>query len=525
MQGRPYPKDPSEKDRCEEGELRLRMLEGAWRDDLDEALNEFFAPEVIARIESARDISRAPYASAMNQINTLYQDDPTVSIRGATDATEPDDDAEEPDPAPLLAPELWAARQQGQLWTLGLGEAATRVDLVTEPGGARRLTYRAIPGCLLQVRCSPSDPRRIVEVIETRPPDGNGKWRRETHRAYPARGDAPATGSFTVEEYDTNPGGGWVDVTANAITDFGEGGKVGDPLYSDDDGPIMPYALHHLTLGRSTWSWRRWSELVQAQLYVGCLRTFWLAGFRDNAHPIRYGIDIILPGIAPEGGPGTAGPARLLLDPSVFLEIHTRSGINQTGSVGTLEPTMHIGDALRGIDDYIAGALQDAGLGPADEAPARGVSATAIVVSRESRRTSQRQQTPAARLGDQQLLAAAARIWNKYGGGAKLPTDPAAYAISYRGIPLSTEEVRSIVDRVTALLNARLTTRARAILEVHPQMSPAEARQLAAEIDAETREEQRRNAPQRAAPERPQQPADPEDDAEDDVEDPEPATS
>ena len=461
-----------ERARIEEGELRMSLLEGRWDGALRERMGRFFAESVRDRISSAVDMSRAPFKYAIDALNLLYLDAPTVAAGDA-------------DLSPLSGATLWPIRHQAHRIVLGLGECLIRWD-VSESGGARRLTHRLVLPHRTEVITDPRDQFKILvirEMMEVPQPDGRHCLYRETHDARP---EAPTP--YMVEEWVSDESGAhqWVDVTAEQTR-----GLEGGVPYRDSAGAqIIPYAIHHQYLGSHTWQWRVWSELVAAQLHSGCLQTWLLAGIRDNAYPTRVAIDLDIPSgtVIPEGSiAGQGGSAYITIEPSTILRMRTANTATGTGSIATLAATMDPAAVSGVIASYVEQALQDAGLGPADEAPAKGVSGHAISISRDALRRSQRQQIPAARLGDQVMLALGARLANRYLGTA-LPEDPAAYSLSYHGIPLSTAEVQSTVDRVTRLLDAGLMTRAMALREVHPYLSEADANALADEIDEVTEE-------------------------------------
>jgi len=458
------PVPDSDRDRWEEGVRRLSMLEGEWLPALRRALGEFFAPQVRDRIGSAADISRAPFKHAVDQLNSLYLDQPTVSAGDA-------------DLAPLAGDTLWALRHEAHRVTIGLGECLIRWDVVGTPA---RMTHRVVLPTCCTVVTDPRDQHTILaltEVYEVPADDGGCYILRETHDARPGR--VP----YRVDKWDDVTG--WHDVTAEQTRDL----DAGVPYRDTSGAQIIPYSLHHLRLGSHTWAWHGWAELVAAQLHAGCLQTWLLAGIRDNAYPTRLTIDLDMPSgtVVPEGSAAgsSGGAAYVLLEPSTILRMRTApTAPGGSGSVTTLQATMNVQETSLAAASYVEQALLDAGLGPADEAPAKGVSGHAIHISREALRRSQKQQIPAARLGDQRMLAMGARLANRYLGTA-LPEDPTAYALSYHGIPLSTAEVQSTVDRVTRLLDAGLMTRAMALREVYPQMSAVEAATLAAELEPE----------------------------------------
>ena len=109
-----WPVPAHERARIDEAELRLSMLEGRWAPALRERMGQFFAEQVRDRINSAVDMSRAPYKFAIDALNLLYLDAPTVSVGDDTDLT------------PLVGATLWPLRSQAHRIVLGLGECLLR---------------------------------------------------------------------------------------------------------------------------------------------------------------------------------------------------------------------------------------------------------------------------------------------------------------------------------------------------------------------------------------------------------------
>jgi hypothetical protein len=450
----------------------MSMLEGRWAPALRERMGQFFAEQVRDRINSAVDMSRAPYKFAIDALNLLYLDAPTTSTPDGEDL------------APLVDGTLWPLRSQAHRIVLGLGEALIRYDVDERPNGQRKLVQRIVYPHRCEVITDPRDQFRILylrEVMEIPTRDGGHRLYRETHDVRPE-----SAVRYAVEEWVETEGVGaqWADVTLEQTR-----GLEGGVPYRDSAGAqVLPYAILHLTLGSHTWQWRVWQELREAQLHAGCLQTWLLAGCRDNAYPTRVAIDLDMPSgsMVPDGSVAgrQGGGAYVMIEPSTILRMRTSSTSNSPGNVTTLDATMDVGEMATVIAGYVEQALQDAGLGPPDEAPAKGVSGNAITISRDALRRSQRQQIPAARLGDQVLLALGATLANRY-LGTSLPEEPEAYSITYHGIPLSTAEITTAVDRVTKLVDAGLMSKAMALVEVYPNLSPAGAQQLADELDAD----------------------------------------
>lgn len=462
------PVPESERERWEEGTRRLAMLSGRWKPVLREAMAQFFARQVRDRIGSAVDMSRAPFKYAIEALNTLYLDAPTVS-------------AAELEPevlAPLALDTLWPLRDEAQRIVLGLGECLIRWDYVDEP--EPRLVQRIVlPNCV-EVVTDPRDQHTLWMVRETMAiplPEGGWQVLRETHDVRANRQP------YIVEEW--NEAAGWMDATAKHT----RGLEDGVPYRDTRGRQIMPYGILHMTLGSHTWSPFEWAELVDAQLHAGCLQTWLLAGIRDNAYPTRVTVDLDMPTgtVVPDSptAQGGAGGAYIMIEPSTILRMKTSPTAQGVGTITSLPATMDVQATSLAAANYVEQALQDAGLGPTDEAPARGVSGHAITISREALRRSQKRQIPPARMGDQRLLVVGAKLANRY-LGASLPEQPSAWSLTYHGIPLSTAEVQSAVDRVVRLMEAGLMTREMALREVYPQMSETEAEELADELEHET---------------------------------------
>ena len=461
----------------DEASLRDRMMSEAWLPDLKDALRGFYAAEVLETFSTA-NMARNLVKHACESLNTLYDDTPTVAVRG-----------ENVDLSAISTPELWSLRQDAQGKALSTSASLLRTDVI---GG--RIRYRVVDLHSVEMGPDDNDPGQPAWVRETRPRVVNGveMWTRETWRADP---NDPLC---KVEAWrETEIGGVWVDVTAEAMPDLGDKAYP----YTDADGPIPAYVLIPDKIRNHLCQPYIRAGLVSTTLAIGCLNTFWLHGVRDCANAQMVVFDAMPVGAIVDGPNGGAAVTRLLRNPSGVWQFQSRQGL--AGRLEVSQSTMDPLGMAKAIAEAVEQAYHDEGLGPSDEAPAKGVSGTAIQVSREALRRSQRRQMPAAKRADCEILANAARLANAY-LGASLPTDPAAYSIEYHGIALSTDEVRATVDRATRLLEAGLTERWRAIREAHPHLSEDEARAMADRIDAA------RKPPPPAAPAPP--PEDPEDD-------------
>jgi hypothetical protein len=444
------------------------MLTGEWKSDVIRELTQFYAPEVLARLTHP-DLSRNAFKTASGQLNVCYDQPPTVTVLEA--------DAQ-PDLSPVVTPRLWPLRQTSHLWTLACNESLIRLDWDEGRRGevGYGMDYRPVWPDMVVAYANdhhrPDVPVRVEELRLRWPTRDQCEWVWEIWDV--SNPDAPV---FRCEGIDPDSGERF-DVTAKYYDP-----EKGYPYIDNAGRPILPYVLYHREITNRVWNARDGFEIVEATLKAAVQYTMWLHGLRDCAHPQRIGIDIELPGTR-NIGPNGAEVDRLTLDQSSILMAKSK---NQPGSgrLETLDPTMDPLPTLEAIATYERGGLQSAGLNGAentDEGLSR-VSGYAIVVSRESVRKNQRRQVPACQNGDALLLATAARMTNRY-EATDLPEDPRAYAVSYHGVPKALEEVRADVERIQILRGIGLISDVDALLELHPEWTPDQAKSKLAEIRA-----------------------------------------
>jgi hypothetical protein len=473
----PQPEDADDKARVKHSAIRHRMLIGEWKQDLIDELRQFFAPEVLVRITHP-DVSRCVAASAWRQLNVGYNDSPTVTIDPDGDPDNEPADDDQPDLRPIITPRLWPMRQQGNLITIGLNESLMRLDWNAE---RKELTgygidYRPVWPDFVTAKAHPDMPDTPVRVEELRlryrPGTEECEWTWEVWDV-----ELRQSPIFRIDALRKSSDGQSL-VRVDATAEYMPVDWDGSYPYVDKAGdPVLPYELYHEHMSDRLWNERDGSEVVEATLKVGVLHTFWLHGVRDAAHPQRYGVDVEIPS-ARNLGPDGREVDSVTLDQTAILLFKSRNG--QGGTLGTLDPAMDVEATLAAITDYARAALTDAGLRIRDGEMSR-VSGYALVVDSEQLRQAQRRQIPARRLGDQRLLAKAAKLVNKYEGWS-LPERPEAYQISYHGIPKSLEEVRSDVERINILRGIGLISDVDALLELHPEWTPDQAKRKLIEI-------------------------------------------
>ncbi len=468
---RPMPSDPADRRRWEEQSRRLAMQEGEHRPYVSARMMEFFAPETIQRVYSGLDLSSNAFKLANEKKAILYDEAPTVAFDGSA-----------ADRQALDLDRLWAQSQWRHLVTNACNSSIVRLDWSKEH---ERETGTGI-------RYTTVTPDTIVAKAHRSRPDVPVRVEHLMSREDPFTGDA----AYVWEIWDvSNPEFPFFGIlsgdrrrnwTSRFLPELAlQGYYDGEdqvaayyPYYDRAARPILPYVLHNLRVGHRLWDPTSRIEIVEGTLTAACLRSWYVSGLRDLAHPQRYGVDVEIPSAVPMRGATEVD--RVTLDQSAILMFRSKGTSPQ---VSQLDPAMDPAVALDSIERYNAALLEGDGLGIEPTNTSR-MSGYAIVVSRDSLRRVQRQQSPAARIGDRQILSTAARLLNSYSGTA-LPEDPRAYSIGYQGVEPSLEEIRSRIERVTALRGARLMTRVDALLTVNPSLTEDDARRKLAEIDAE----------------------------------------
>lgn len=464
---RPQPIDPVDRRRWEETSRRLRMQRGQHREDVLRRMGEFFAKEVIERIHSGTDLSSNAAATANAKKAIQYDVTPSVSAQ-----------AEQADIARMDLDRFWALSQDRHLTCNAANEVYVRFDWDRERfavDGTGITAQTVDPDCIV-ARAHPSRPDVPVYV----------EW---LHTVYRGTGDdcrcvwvweiwdvsRPDVPVFMVLSADRKE-----NLTAELWPDlYGpDAPMLAYPYWDRQQRPILPFVAYHRAVKNVLWDPFSRMEIYDGTLTAACLRTWFVCGVRDLAHPQRVGVDVDLP--AASNDRSKPGADRVTLDASAILMFRS---IGTNPSLSTLEPAMDPVEALDAIERYNASLLEGDGLGIEPSNTSR-MSGYAIVVTRDSLRRVQRQQTPACRIGDQQSLSLMARLLNSY-QGTNLPEDPHAWGISYHGVERSLEEIRSALEQVQILRGAKLITRKDALIRVEPQLTPVEAERKLAEIDAE----------------------------------------
>ena len=454
------PRPPDEAD-CSRWDItagRVRMVDGKWLQDAEEAIRGWFAVEIQLTLPRP-ELSRNPLLAFVNQIATLYDHPYRVAIldkagkvlKGGEGSVD----------GPMLS------QQQDLLrYVVACNDCPLRMD-VADTG---EITYRVVTADMVFGVSDKADPSQFGMVTELREREIDGKpiwtWERWDVRS-------PAAPEFKV--FIRNEQGDEEDLT-EAVT-----GASGWPEWARDKAtkaPVLPYVLYHRFVAPRLWTPTAGTELIAGTLTSSCIWTSWLAGFRDAGFPPRAIVDGIIEGGTAVRGGGVAVEHHVL-NPMAVLSVRSRDG--QKASLSQWGPGMDPKTGGEAVAQFDEGLAVSAGLSPADVSRgSNGASGYSIVVSRDGQRRMQAKLRVPMAMGDQLRLAKAAALT-----GSAAPTDPTRYAISYAPILRSPEEMRADLLEVTGLFAAGLCTRVYAYMRMHPDATEEQAEAALAKIDAE----------------------------------------
>ena len=445
---------------------RRRLLEGRWMVDALDRQVAFYSAESRSHLP-APDLSRNPLLEIVTQLQ-LYDDRPTIRA----EAAKPEDMAR-------LVPGTWAPIMADRLkHQVGVNESLVRVDITGEPeAGRRRLTYRVVyADTVTELVRDPKDDRLVVALRErrmrTRPQTNQSECTWETWDIT----TAPPT--FRIEAERKLNGASQstlVDVTEEYT------GSLAYP-YEYQGAPVCPYILAHARLGAHTWDCDSGAEVVSGTLTGSALMTMWVGGVRDTSNPPVYvrDLEILVQG-ATNKLQGSTSVVRM--DGSTVLQTRSMS-TTTAGEIGRLAAGADPKASMEAIELYFAGLAASFGITGDDVSRGVGASGYAIVLSRAGQRRARKRLEGPCSVADQVTLATGAKLLNAY-GGTSLPTDPDDYAVAYKQVDLSPEDVTALLAETKELLALGLITQRMALKRHHPSLDDKELDTLAAEIEAE----------------------------------------
>lgn len=460
----PQPSDPETRERWEHTAKCFRMTTGKWEEDARQFQECFFGKNTRKYLPDPVT-SRNPMLTYNKPKAILYDESPVVSISDDEDDGAIELNPEEPletvtlDLDSIITDDLWPLRQECLLLTLTCNEALMRVDWDDRRQTCR---YRIVPAHRVEAFSTPEDPTNPYLVRELRPRMVNNEkvWTWETWDVGPDRKKA----EFKIEMVEDER---LVDVTEKVMgsTDYPY------PAPAGSDEATMPYIMYHSRVTNKLFSPFLNSELVNGTLVVAACWTWWLGGVRDASYPQRVLFNGKVKTSGAQNVNNQRGVEYVETNPLTILQI---SG--EGASIDQYTSAMDPSQMAEAIGAFEMGLATHAGLSAADlqQAGTAGMSGYAIVVSREGLRKAQTKLIPSQRMGDQLLLATAARISNLRGGTTH-PIEPSDYLLSYSDIPKSLPEIAADLERFEKLSALDLMDPVDAMLELNPSWTRQQA--------------------------------------------------
>lgn len=452
--------------------LRKRLTNGGWREDGYRALGKVFS-RARADAMGELDMSRNPALSVMQQLSVSYDEPPEIM-----EAAE--------DRSAMLGPFVLGLLQRHELYVNMLRESLIRLDIEDGKVTARLVTPDEVAYC----SGDPKTPHVLNKCEELRP----RTIPLEAQRADEKTG-IKQTEEWTWEVWDwTNPDAPVFKVlSADRKTDrtsvyFPEA-KGGVPYVDKSGKGIFCYILYHAETHGGLWDYEKGRELVEGTLRNAVDWTGARHAFEEAGWPQRFGIDVELQGAEIKGDEkqGTRR-AEITVSPTSVVMFQ---GINgKTGTLSQFEPALNVEEAGRFLSQCERDLAVWAGLAPSDlVASGDAASGYSISVSRQGLRRKQAKVQPNLRMGDQMLLATAARLLNAYGtDGGGYSENPEDYSIVYKGVPLSLEEVKALIDQVEAKRAAGVASRVDVVLALSPGLTREQAKERLVQVAKEEAE-------------------------------------
>lgn len=443
------PRNPEDVERWDGQSAGYRILRNEHLDDVRTEVQTILAPEVAEQTVVNPDLSRNPLRHITAELNVLYDEDPTATIED-----------ESVDTSRVLVPSLWPLSQHRQSVVLAIGECLTRLDWDAE---RQRVQYRVVPPHTVVVVASPDDPSKIVFVRELR------------ERIYNQKS------VWAWDEWDnTDPNVPFFSITVYS-EDFSQVIDITEQVmgtseypYLDEDGKgILPYVLHHRNVQAGLWNWKASTSLVHGSLRTAALWSHWCDGFVSAANPQRVAIDLLIPGGETSNVGGTP-VKKVPLDRTAVLMFNSLNA-ERPGSISEWAPALKPIEGTEALNIYSAGIALQAGISADDLQVTTGQSGYAIVLSRAGKRHARRNQIPAARFGDQELLATASRMVGGIIDGYAAPTDPEEWSISYHDIDADAVEIKTRVELAKMQMDAGLISEPQALMMIHPEWDEEKA--------------------------------------------------
>lgn len=471
----------ADRNRAEHSAMRLRMLLGTYWDDLEKALQTHL-PTLRREAWGPMDMTSNVFKSICGDLGPVpYNSEPHLDGK--------------PGSEPLITREqsgilsrcgYWPLMQSTGEELVGLRDMVMRLEYSQEGG----LSADPIPPHRVEVDVLSSAPRRPVRMAIADQRD---------------RPDKPGEQEWTWEEWDiSNPMAPRYrimsadrkhDLTnryamldgkpASSAMLSGENWPDRWKWHQDDrkNRPFIPCANYHALTKANYWDPWYGIEAVAGSLTMGVLNTFWIHCVRDGSVATVVLVGGVPMGIKIETVDGQP-IAWVAVEPGAFNMVRPMEGFEGPVQVERLSPSADPLMLIQALQRFEQRVALYAGVSASDLLRESGDprSGYALSVSNDGKRASAQRLEPQLRRADLEAVELSAAIING-ATGSKLPEG--GYGISYKGIPLSPEELRVRAEYVDKMISLGLITRRDALLQFHPEFTDAQIVRYLALADAE----------------------------------------
>ncbi len=434
----PVPAHPGEAERVEHTRLRRRMLYGRWAPDLYRRMLKSLG-NVRSDAIGEPDGSANPFEATCTGAAALYDRIPRAH---QADASSRDAMRQWTERAML-----WPMMSRVQRDTIGLREMLVRAS-VSMQAGQVHVSYEPVWPDMVQMRPDPRDPLRPIEVREwvDLPDPSNPDRKIWTQHEWSIDG---------IPRHRVLDAEGRIDLSR--FYGLPEGGLVGDayPAIRGDGRAVLPYATYHAAItGRLLDPFHR-AELVEGNLNVGVLWTFFTHCIRSASWPQRW----ISGGRIASTIEGAI--RRVIADPATILEILQDphfDGQVTAGQWGSASDPKAVAEAIEIYERRFMGYVEigsDFWRGSSD--PRSGI---ALSLDRTGRIEAQRRYAPIFAPVDAELLSITATMINRLVRSPLVAED--GWRVEYVSLPAPIEQRRADREETMALLERNLISRAEA---------------------------------------------------------------
>lgn len=462
----PIPPDVRESKRWDQTRLRRRLLDGAWKDDLNDRLRSHLGT---TRREAwgALDMSANPFRVICRELSVLYDRTPQVLHS-------------EESALPLVGPRgavhesgLWSSMRRFQSWVIGCREYLLRVH-VSADGIVR---YRPVPPDMVHAIANPDAPDEPLKICELRlrkRANGDPVWTYDVldiREKYNPKYQIFAAKGF----YKDNA----VDLTEEFLGRDMSGYNY--PYVKKDGTPVLPYQLYHAErLGDRLWDPYEMIECVEGSLNLAVGYSMWYHVLRDSSWPQRWMANARIAGL--DVSAGDSPRAEIVTDPAAVLMLESLDDGQQV-MVGQWQSGGDVEKMEASLQSFAQRLAQDAGLGASDIQRMSGNarSGYAIALTNSGKREVARRFAPQQRWADEALMARTAIIFNRATGSAY---PESGYEVVYYEVPLSAQEKEAQRRDVFERLDRGFISPAQAKAEMEPGLTVGQAAQELARVRA-----------------------------------------